>query len=85
MSNNQNNKLPPIDCGEDDFTRFYIPLAGGYKFQTKGKGSTVRLLCPDGAHVPVYFDKTGQRCAAEDTITPEERAAFLYREPMGEK
>lgn len=31
------------------------------------------------------FENYNQSLAAEATITPEERAAFLYREPMGEK
>lgn len=33
---------------DDEMQREYIPLAGGYEWQTKGKGSTARLLMPDG-------------------------------------
>ena len=42
---------------------------------------------PYGKHLgSIVGYNTQETCdAAEATITPEERAAFLYREPMGEK
>jgi hypothetical protein len=46
---------------------------GGYELAVEGH------IIMDG------FNTTENRNAAEATITPEERAAFLYREPMGEK
>jgi hypothetical protein len=52
----------------------YKPHGGGH---TVIVGETYRIL--DG------FDEAPQRFAAQKSITPEERAAFLYREPMGEK
>lgn len=35
--------LPPIDH-DDQMQRSYIPLPGGWELQTKGNGSTLRLL-----------------------------------------
>lgn len=51
------NRLKEIEHDKEQ-DRHYIPLAGGYEFQTKGKGSTVRLLCPDGKR---YIVNTGMK------------------------
>lgn len=45
-------RVGPIERDEQ-MQRDYIPLAGGYEFQTKGNGSTARLLCPDGMRHPL--------------------------------
>lgn len=37
--------LPPIESDED-FDRDYIPVPGGYEFQTKGAGSSYRIAKP---------------------------------------
>lgn len=46
--------------------RSYIPLAGGYEFQTKGKGSTVRLATPNERHPlswqPPHVEKFLEAC-----------------------
>ena len=42
-------------------------------------------LWSDGFRVTGFFETLRHCEAAEATITPEERAAFLYREPMGEE
>lgn len=44
--------MKPIER-DDNMQRDYIPLAGGYEFQTKGKGSTTRLACPDDIRHPL--------------------------------
>lgn len=36
--------VEPIESDKDDPTREYIPLPGGWEIQTKGKGSSYRLL-----------------------------------------
>jgi hypothetical protein len=37
-------KVGPIERDENDPTRLYIPLPGGWEIQTKGRGSRYRLL-----------------------------------------
>lgn len=44
--------LRPIERDEG-FDRTYIPLPGGWEVQTKGRGSTFRILAPDGFRLPV--------------------------------
>ena len=38
------SRLPPIEVDPDMPSREYIPLPGGWEVQTKGKGSSYRLL-----------------------------------------
>jgi len=53
MSNRPSDKeLAPIERDES-YDRTYIPLPGGWEIQTKGKGSTFRLLGPDGFRLPI--------------------------------
>lgn len=42
---------------DEKMERDYIPLAAGYEFQTKGNGSTTRLLMPDGTRHPLSEPK----------------------------
>lgn len=37
-------RLDPIETDEHDPTRQYIPLPAGWEIQTKGRGSSFRLL-----------------------------------------
>ena len=72
--------LPPIEHAEDDSTRAYIPLAGGYEFQTKGNGSTVRLLCPDGQQQPLSWNPPWNEQAL-DVCMRAHHAALAARAP----
>lgn len=38
------DKLPPIEHDDIHKTRAYVPLPGGWEIQTKGTGSTFRIL-----------------------------------------
>lgn len=38
---------------DDEFERAYIPLPGGWELQTKGKGSTMRLVDPEGVRLAI--------------------------------
>lgn len=40
------NLVGPIEC-DDDYDRTHIPLPGGWEVQTKGNGSSFRIVGPD--------------------------------------
>ena len=56
--------IDPIDY-DAEMDRTYIPLPGGWEIQTQGKGSTFRILSPDGRRLgvpdsPYVFDTLEQ-------------------------
>jgi len=60
--------LAPIERDES-YDRTYIPLPGGWEVQTKGKGSTFRLVNPSGFRLPIpdlpYLHETLERMARD--------------------
>lgn len=75
MNPRLNNKqaINPIERDED-MQRDYIPLHGGYEFQTHGKGSTVRLLLPNGDRVPFNWEPPHVQRALENCMRAQHHA-----------
>ena len=60
--------LAPIERDEG-YDRTFIPLPGGWEMQTKGKGSTFRLVNPSGFRLAIpdlpYLHGTLERLARD--------------------
>jgi hypothetical protein len=54
---------------DEDYDRTYIPMPGGWEVQTKGKGSTFRLVGPDDESLPIpdspYLHETLEQMARD--------------------
>lgn len=76
------NKLTIERDHEND--REYIPLAGGYEWQTKGKGSTVRILLPDGKRHPLSWNPDWIEQALSDCMRAQNTALAQHKQAIRE-
>ena len=64
----RNGAYRPIES-DAEFTRYYIPMPGGWEVQTKGHGSTFRLCDPKGDRLPIpdspYLHEALERMARD--------------------
>lgn len=64
---------------DEKMQREYIPLAAGYEWQTKGSGSTVRLLCPSGNQEPISWNPDWIREALDDCMRAQNAALAQHK------
>lgn len=74
--------LTPIEhC--DQQNRDYIPLAGSYEWQSKGNGSTIRIVGPNGERHPLSWNPPHVVKLLEDMIRAQ-HTALTERKAYGE-